>query len=1109
MLDQEERLKALDPRCSWIVQAPAGSGKTELLVGRFLTVLAQVQEPEEVLAITFTRKAASEMQARVMGALKTNSDLAQKVLKQDLIRGWKLLENPGRLRISTIDSLCASLTAMLPMTARFGENFQVTEQAYLLYEKAVENLLQGLKEDLFFNQALRSCLLYLDNRLDKFKDLLVQMLSKRSMWLDIISRANSEHEWEVLLQKSLNSVIQESLENLQGEWPEDLGDDLWAMCDFSVGADLCVRPDREGVGASLKDFKSLADLLLTDKNQLRKKVDKRQGFLPKTPEKAQMESLLEQLESSPNYSGFIEQLIRIRILPSENSLSPQGLIQDLIQVLKAAVAYLKITFQSEKTVDFDEISLTALEALGAEDAPTDIMLRLDHQISHLLVDEYQDTSQLQYRLFSSMVRGWQKDDGRTVFLVGDPMQSIYKFRQADVGLFLKTIDQGLGPVKLNFIQLKMNFRSSPEIIDWINQSFEILFPKSKEGLFGAVTYAKSWSPVVGADLCVRPNGAGVKTILKTSSDLLGLELAQEILNYQEKYPTRKIALLVRSRNHLDSALQALAKFNIAYQGVEIQRLSTRSVILDCLNLTYAIFDLEDRLSWMALLRSPVFGFELKDLLLMGSQVPPLQSDYSDLSEQLSGHAQARLKLLMPIIQEVLIAKHRENLNSLIKKLWVSLGFLDYLKNLNQLEDIENAERYFDCLKKIKPRHQLPKREVLEKLLENLFAKSLNTQVNPIEIMTVHKSKGLEFDHVFIFMPNKTARALDKPLFLFQDRMDAHTGRHELLIAPHRSHQEKQDSPLYQFLYALEKEKENHEAIRLLYVAVTRAKFNLTLLGEIELSPEGEIKKPKSGSSLSWFWPVLNQDFSVPGSVSGSSVIDSAGCRLSPCGRDRPEGDAEGQRGDLNALENNFVFKRLNKNSKSPWVLNHGIATPDKEGVIFNHPEPPELNLEPKILGTIAHRYLEKLSLINPLPENINFLEKNIVQDCEFSGALEPEVMAQKIIKACDYLLSSERGRWILNPDHEGAYSELALWDLEREREFIIDRTFIDTHQKTRFIIDYKFSEPRSDQELKQELELYTPQLRNYEKLIKNLDQDKYPIKLLLIFPLVQKELELV
>jgi len=1198
MLDQEERLKALDPRFSWIVQAPAGSGKTELLVGRFLTVLAQVQEPEEVLAITFTRKAASEMQARIMGALvyalrnnqpeknhqKTNFDLARKVLKQDEIRGWKLLEHPSRLRISTIDSLCASLTAMLPMTAKFGENFQVSEQAYLLYEKAIDQLLLGLKDNLPFNSALKSCLLYLDNRLDKFKELLTHMLSRRSMWLDIILKINSEAEFEKILRSSLENMIEESLENLYQEWPEELDGDLWAM--LGVYHSEISLPHNDGriqdsllhLGSgmgerakSLSDFQSLSDLLLTDKNQLRKKVDKRQGFLPKTPEKIRMEEILEQLES---YPGFIEQLIRIRILPGcdfTHELTPEGqaLIQDLIEVLKAAVAYLKITFQAEKTVDFDEISMTALEALGAEDAPTDIMLRLDHRLSHLLVDEYQDTSQLQYRLFSSMVRGWQKNDGRTVFLVGDPMQSIYKFRQADVGLFLKTIDQGLGPVHLNFIQLKINFRSSPEIISWINQTFEQLFPKSKEGMFGAVTYAPSWpaepftiisendivSPLVGETgqqaLPVGQRGgythSGVKTILKTSPDLLALELAQEIINHKNQHPEHAIAILVRARTHLDPVLKALAIFNIDYQGVEIQRLFSKSEILDCLNLTYAIFDLKDALSWMALFRSPVFGFELKDLLSVR-----LEEGLKINSDNLSEHARARLDLLMPIIQEALLAKHREPLSTLIKKLWVSLGFLDYLKNSNQIEAIENTERYFELLKKITPRHRLPEREYLEKLLENLFARSKVTNPNPVEIMTVHKSKGLEFDHVFLFMPNKTARALDKPLFLFQDRMNHKNSQHELLIAPHRAHKETQDSPLYKFLYELEKEKENHEAIRLLYVAVTRAKSYLSLFGEIELNEEGEIKKPKSGSSLAWFWPALSVPPLCP------VDIPSPGLSLPPGERRNHQDDPEGH-----------YLKRLNKNSQSAWVLDHGIsdsaafvsplvgetdgaAGDGREGgKILNHPEIPELNLEPKILGTIAHAYLEKLSKLPPLCPSadaaglslppgerrslgmsIKSWEQNILQDCESAGARDPGNMTQKIIQACDYLLSSERGRWILNPDHEGAASELALWDLDKEREFIIDRTFIadldvnvdlvsplvgadlcvrpageGVNQKTRIIIDYKFSEPRSDQELKIELEKYTPQLKNYEKLMRNLDQNKYPVRLFLVFPLVQKEVE--
>ena len=121
-------------------------------------------------------------------------------------------------------------------------------------------------------------------------------------------------------------------------------------------------------------------------------------------------------------------------------------------------------FSEQGKTDFTEISLTARKALGTEDDPTDLLLHLDYKIQHILVDEYQDISFKQYDLLMKLTTGWVQGDGRTMFIVGDPMQSIYRFRDAEVGLFLKTKNEGLGQIELNFLSLQTNFRSKKT--DW-------------------------------------------------------------------------------------------------------------------------------------------------------------------------------------------------------------------------------------------------------------------------------------------------------------------------------------------------------------------------------------------------------------------------------------------------------------------------------------------------------------------------------------------------------------------------------------------------------------------------------------------------------------------
>ena len=170
--DQLERDKALDLTHSFIVQAPAGSGKTALLIQRYLALLAKVVMPEEVLAVTFTRKAAQEMRHRVMQALSSAKQaspsaphqavtwqLANAVLVQDKQWQWQLLNNPHRLRILTIDALCAMLVRQAPFKALMSDAVEMVEDD-TLYVKSVHHLLDGLQEDLPWTTPLKKILLH-------------------------------------------------------------------------------------------------------------------------------------------------------------------------------------------------------------------------------------------------------------------------------------------------------------------------------------------------------------------------------------------------------------------------------------------------------------------------------------------------------------------------------------------------------------------------------------------------------------------------------------------------------------------------------------------------------------------------------------------------------------------------------------------------------------------------------------------------------------------------------------------------------------------------------------------------------------------------------------
>ena len=195
--DLLQRREALDPQRSFIVQAPAGSGKTELLIQRYLLLLARVKHAEEIIAVTFTKKAAGEMRERVLQALadaqagkapeseheKLTLELATAALRRDREAGWHLVDNPAQLRIQTIDALCAGLTRQMPVLSRFGAQPDSIEDAEVLYRQAAQATIALVNEPGAAAADVENLLAHLDNDVARAEGLLVDMLARRDQWL--------------------------------------------------------------------------------------------------------------------------------------------------------------------------------------------------------------------------------------------------------------------------------------------------------------------------------------------------------------------------------------------------------------------------------------------------------------------------------------------------------------------------------------------------------------------------------------------------------------------------------------------------------------------------------------------------------------------------------------------------------------------------------------------------------------------------------------------------------------------------------------------------------------------------------------------------------------
>ena len=324
--DKKEREAALDTSQSFIVQAPAGSGKTGLLTQRLLALLLIVRKPEEVLSITFTKKAANEMTERVMLALQRAKDeslpsdsfdaktwqLARQVLAQDKALSWDLIENPNRLKIQTIDAFSASIARQLPIISQLGTLPKVNESPRELYEMAAKNLLKALETNDPWSLSVQILLKHLDNNLALAQRLLADMLSHRDQWLPYIGKHLSKKTARTVLEAGLKNVISETLATLTSQLPKNLerllilakfaADNLAVLGDNNY-ISACTALGEDWPGASLEDFakwRGIAELLLTQEGAFRKTVTLKQGFPAKTSvdnksDKAYLESMKKEM----------------------------------------------------------------------------------------------------------------------------------------------------------------------------------------------------------------------------------------------------------------------------------------------------------------------------------------------------------------------------------------------------------------------------------------------------------------------------------------------------------------------------------------------------------------------------------------------------------------------------------------------------------------------------------------------------------------------------------------------------------------------------------------------------------------------------------------------
>ncbi|MBW2675059.1 MAG: UvrD-helicase domain-containing protein, partial [Deltaproteobacteria bacterium] len=767
--DAGQRTAALDTSRSHHVESPAGSGKTLLLTRRFLKLLGEVRDPAEILAITFTEKAAGEMRQRITGFLSGRASandpdgemtaLAEKALRAHRDKAH-LLTSSDTLNIMTFHGFCSHIARRAPLEAGVPPDFEIIDNdaQTILIEETVQATLKG-----FFaypatddrRKAFENRLLYHNNNWNGISREFSGIIQNRGRFRDLIeiirqAGGRGLSELPAILSKRLRIYVEGRLCTLINCFKETELGHSWSELtahlidrEAPIGALLSATLP-ENAWEDLSSWQTIANALTTKAGTALKKFGPANGFYNKFS-KTEWGIMITSM-GDPCASALAE----IKTLPSPDDIgSDMDLLSDFIVIAADLIDRYEIACSQRRVVDFAGLEQAALRALS-ESNPSDIQLYLDHRIQHLLVDEFQDTNRAQWELISRLCGGWTPEDGRTVFIVGDPKQSIYSFRNAEVSLFMEAKAgipiPGGGTIPLDTHLLTTNFRSGRRLIEWINGLFGEIVMKDPDTDADEVPFSPS-ETYEGRD------GGAISLSLFTDSDSQNAkdsEAAWLAGKVKEAMRTAgedtSIAVLLFTRNRISRYLRAFKDQGIPVQVREGLGLMQRPEVMHLMKIAELLANPHDDLAWASILRSPWSWFDMNLLYETAMQEP--KSWMEKIS--LTARTHPDMELLTKTIENASRRVGRDPLGATVRTFWEDLDGPRRTASRYGMAGVANCMRFLEILEDAHRGTPLETLRQVKATIDSLYEPAdPAASRSPVEIMTIHRAKGLEFDVVFL------------------------------------------------------------------------------------------------------------------------------------------------------------------------------------------------------------------------------------------------------------------------------------------------------------------------------------------------------------------------
>jgi ATP-dependent exoDNAse (exonuclease V) beta subunit len=873
--DTAARAAVLDPGRSFVLEAPAGSGKTALLTARFLALLARVDDPCRILAVTFTRKAAAEMAERISGALAEASDssatipedpwkgllhrLARAAIERHHARAETLL-SPDTFMVSTFHSFCSRVVRAFPLESGVQPGSAVMDEDEL--ESLPTDVVDAYLSELLAGrgtpgeiEAFRRGLLAMNGELGTMSAQLAGLLSRRDRVMEALAAFESGGVpgLSLLLGARLDAVAGLKLNPLARAFSTYAAE--WKTLSKILEGRIGVTVPGGGI-SDIPAWKAARDVFLTRGGTPRKVFSEKDGF-PKGFSKHPLAGFIKGLPDAA-----AECLAGVALWPDPGG-DPVGLRElcDMLVLGRGALTGLGRAMKA-RGMDYSELELSALQALKAAPDPSSGLVFAGAPLMHVLVDEAQDISHVQLELLGRLCAGWREGDGRTVFVVGDPKQSIYRFRRAEVALFGEIARAGVprpdeAPFTLERRALSANFRSRPPLIDFANSIFAAIMadPRAENDEVGfepshAVRKdASGPDPAVTVAVFYDSGADGGNTAGSIPPrDREAAWVAGAVRGLVEEDQGCQVGILMPRRTHLEAYSRAFSEAGVPVRLLEGELLLSKPEAFHLYNLFKALARPHDDLAWAGALRAPWCRIADDELYSLSRGDGPWSGRI--LSTAGKGDTVARFAAAAgEAMGRIGRAPHSE----VVQWLWEDLGGPEAVAARYGAAGVANAMALLEILRSCDGAPLEEAVVLAGGLLERAYTPpDPRAAFSRVHMMTVHKAKGLEFDHVFLvnadYKPGAGRNREGAPLFLMETVPGP--GRGALIAAS--GDRRRTDSLLaYHLLGEIAVLREAAEVKRLFYVAVTRPRRSLAITGKVRILKDGRISSGSREGPLAW------------------------------------------------------------------------------------------------------------------------------------------------------------------------------------------------------------------------------------------------------------------